>query len=64
MHARIAGPGRMCKLLLASLSVADNQNMQDAGYCALSIDLSDLHDIAILCETENASIIRMHFLTA
>ena len=38
--------------------------MQHAGYCALSIDLSDLHDIAILCEIDNASIIRMHFLTA
>jgi len=38
--------------------------MQDVGYCALSIDLSDLHDIAILCEIDNAFIIRIHFLTA
>jgi hypothetical protein len=37
MHVHVAGPGRTCTLLLASLLEADNQ--QDAGYCALSIDL-------------------------
>ena len=37
MHVHVAGPGRTCTLLLASLLEADNQ--QDAGYCALCIDL-------------------------
>jgi len=39
MHVHVAEPGRTCTLVLASLSGADNQNKQDAGYCALSIDL-------------------------
>jgi len=39
MHVHAAGPGRTCTLLLASLSGADNQNKQDAGYRALCIDL-------------------------
>ena len=53
MHVHAAGPGRTCTLLLASLSGADNQNKQDAGYRALCIDP---------CGINNAS--RMHFLTA
>jgi len=68
MHVHVAGPGRTCTLLLASLSDADNQNKQDAAckvwVCITYFDMNihvwctHLHDVAIACRIENASIIK------
>jgi len=65
MHVRVAGPGRTCTLILASLSGANNQNKQDAAHkfwiCITFFDmnipvlLTHLHDIiAKACGVDNA----------